>query len=154
MKNCRQRFMSLVGKKTMEKESVGGLCQTDELIARLDELQELKRMKRDGCRKPLGEADHVGFSFFWNIFENVNYEVHYKKKLIVVKMIRFLIFMKKEEYELYNVSKMSGSTPFRSFFSYGKLMSAKAQAVQLSNRSAILLTVFLKHFFYCFFSSI
>ncbi|PAV72327.1 hypothetical protein WR25_17929 isoform B [Diploscapter pachys] len=32
------------------------------------------------------------------------------------------------------------STPFRSFFSYGKLMSAKAQAVQLSNRSAILLT--------------
>ena len=65
-------------------------------------------------------------------------------------MIRFLIFMKKEEYEFYNVSKMSGSTPFRSFFSYGKLMSAKAQAVQLSNRSAILLTVFLKHFFTVF----
>ncbi|PAV72225.1 hypothetical protein WR25_00048 isoform B [Diploscapter pachys] len=114
MKNCRQRFMSLIGKKTMEEESVGGLCQTDELIARLGELQELKRVKGDGCRKSLGEADHM--------------------------MIRFLIFVKKEEDEFYNVSKMSGPTPFRSFFSYGKSMSAKAQAVQLSNRSAILLT--------------
>ena len=53
--------MSLIGKKTMEEESMG-LRQTDELIARLDELQELKRMKGDGCTKPLGEADHVGFS--------------------------------------------------------------------------------------------